>query len=99
MALEARCKNSLSLECKGDVSIALGSLVRCQSQFIWRAVFSISTGLYSPLYENERCSLTLPVPRTESTWVLNEELQLHPDQNNIVSTPCSCPFNPLFIFP
>lgn len=46
VALKAGCKNSLSLECKGDLSVALGSPVQCQYWFVWRA------GLYSPLYEN-----------------------------------------------
>ena len=92
MALEAKCKNSLSLECKGDVSIALGSPVQCQYRFVWRAVFST-------IWEHECYSLMLPIPRTESTWLLNKELQLHRDLNNIFTTLCSCPFYPLLIFP
>lgn len=52
VALKAGCKNSLSLECKGDLSVALGSPVQCQYWFVWRAGLSTRAGLYSPLYEN-----------------------------------------------
>jgi len=52
VALEARCKNSLLLECKGDTAFALDCPVQLQHRFFWRPVFCTRAGLFSPLCEN-----------------------------------------------